>query len=620
VKNHQSRKLRSSSGASADSRWHSQPQSLCIGAVAVAALVTGLLVSWVLVSSGLTRHPDLPVVLMLDAGWPLIGTGLIWHWLRPATPAGCVMVLVGFLALSAGLAGASSALLQMIGLFGDALALVGLAYLVLTILTGRPTRWGAAEILVIGVAVLAGRAALVLTGGDLQPILPLSRRNACSLDVMISPLATPVHRLVQLIDTYWRLGVSILVVTAVARCFFGADKARRADRAIPALLVVVLMTCLALFEAAYTAGASTRAFGLALEASAFVAPYSFLVSLMVSRARVAEQLASLTTDLASSRSMSDVEHALQTAVHDPSLRLGFSPKDTGGFVDIEGRRIEAEVCPRQRFTELEADGRRMVIIHTVPLPDDRDALAAVAGAARIAADTGHLRAELERSVRELQSSRQRIVETLDASRRQLERDLHDSAQQQLLVARMALGRARERTQATALRESLTSVDDELFTLQEELRKIAQELEPEILRNLGLEAALGWATARLPGRVALVFGALGRYPYPVEAAVYHACLEALQSPLRHLGPAGETRVRLWEGDGRLNFEISDSGSEIDTERLTRGPRMSRALDHVKAVGGHLEVRSASGKGVVVAGRAPIPRTGPDSETYAAPLEQ
>src|SRR4029079_10454461 len=123
---------------------------------------------------------------------------------------------------------------------------------------------------------------------------------------------------------------------------------------------------------------------------------------------------------------------------------------------------------------------------------------------------------------ELQASRRRIATASATERRRIERDLHDSAQQQLVALRIHLDRASERLGRD---EELERVGVGLEQALDEIRAIAHGAYPAVLRDFGLGAALTEA-ARSDGRVRVKVGRLGRYGEEVEAAVYFSALEAL----------------------------------------------------------------------------------------------
>src|SRR5205085_9546258 len=130
---------------------------------------------------------------------------------------------------------------------------------------------------------------------------------------------------------------------------------------------------------------------------------------------------------------------------------------------------------------------------------------------------------------ELRASRARIVAAADHSRRQIERNLHDGAQQHLVALAVKLGLARQlvdgdpATVATLLEELRADAQTTLT----ELRELAHGIYPPLLMDRGLGEALRAAANRsvLPANVD---ADVGRFPPDVEAAVYFCCLEALQN--------------------------------------------------------------------------------------------
>ena len=109
---------------------------------------------------------------------------------------------------------------------------------------------------------------------------------------------------------------------------------------------------------------------------------------------------------------------------------------------------------------------------------------------------------------------------------QLERDLHDGAQQRLLTLSIAVRLARQLGGGDpALERELAAAESELGVALAELRELAHGLFPMVLSNEGLGAALEVLAERTPR---LVTAALpdGRFAAPVESAAYFVVSEAL----------------------------------------------------------------------------------------------
>jgi signal transduction histidine kinase len=215
--------------------------------------------------------------------------------------------------------------------------------------------------------------------------------------------------------------------------------------------------------------------------------------------------------------------------------------------------------------------------------------------------------EVRRQADELQASRARIVAASDAARRQIERNLHDGAQQHLVALAVNLRLARqiaERDTDTA-KEMLEQLSHDLQDAVQELRSLAHGIYPPLLVDRGLPEALSAAGGRSALPAEVVVETSGRYTAEIEAAVYFCCLEAMQNAGKHAGDRSTITVRVWEDAGALFFEVADDGAGFDpSTRSAPGAGFVNMGDRVGAIGGTFGVQSAPGRGTRVSGRIPI----------------
>ena len=194
--------------------------------------------------------------------------------------------------------------------------------------------------------------------------------------------------------------------------------------------------------------------------------------------------------------------------------------------------------------------------------------------------------------------------TGDAERRRIERDLHDGAQQHLVALSIRVGQAREFADPEAA-QRLDDVGTELEEILEELRDLAHGLYPPVLREFGLREALASVVRRSAPPARLEAPAIGRYSEDVEAAVYFCCVESLQNVAKHAGSSTTAVIRLWERDGRLEFEVVDHGVGFDLESgWGSGSGYTNMTDRMAGLGGTLSVDSAPGRGTRVGGSVPV----------------
>ncbi|MFN2607108.1 MAG: GAF domain-containing sensor histidine kinase [Acidimicrobiales bacterium] len=216
--------------------------------------------------------------------------------------------------------------------------------------------------------------------------------------------------------------------------------------------------------------------------------------------------------------------------------------------------------------------------------------------------------EVRRQAEELRASRARVVAASDAARRQIERNLHDGAQQHLvaLAVNVRLARQLADVDPDAAKGMLEQVGHDLQDAVAELRSLAHGIYPPLLVDRGLVEALGAAAGRAALPTEVQADGVGRYPQEMEAAVYFCCLEALQNAGKHAGDGATAIVRVWEEAGGLLFDVADDGVGFDpAQRATPGAGFVNMADRVGAIGGSIRVESAPARGTRISGRIPLP---------------
>ncbi|MDR7554599.1 MAG: sensor histidine kinase [Armatimonadota bacterium] len=220
-----------------------------------------------------------------------------------------------------------------------------------------------------------------------------------------------------------------------------------------------------------------------------------------------------------------------------------------------------------------------------------------------------------------------ILRAQEEERRRIARELHDEAAQaltSLLVRLRLLEQTDEPTQVRARVRELRALTARAL---DDVRRIAVELRPSVLDDLGLAAALAAHADALNAsgemRVTVTAGLNGRLPPEVELALYRVAQEALTNARRH-GRATAADVRLWHGMGEVHLEVRDNGVGFDPARVGRavgqatpaaarngasGLGLAGMAERIALVGGRLDIRSAPGAGTTVAATVPLPVAAP-----------
>jgi len=306
------------------------------------------------------------------------------------------------------------------------------------------------------------------------------------------------------------------------------------------------------------------------------------------RARVADVVISL--------DRGDTDAAMRRALADPRLQL--LRWEDGAYRDGEGRAVPLP-APGEPLsaTLLERDGTALgALVHDAALREEPELLDAVAAAGRLALHN-------ERLLEDARASRRRIVESGDAERRQLERDLHDGAQQRLVALLLSLRTLERRTGEAgdvALADQLDALAAELSGALGEIRDLAHGIRPPVLEEEGLGPALLALAARVPVTVEADVRLSRRLEPAVETAGYFAAAEALANALKY---AGAAHVRLTAGEDGAGLVISVRDDGRGGADPSHGSGLVGLGDRLEALGGSLTVESPAGGGTTVTARLP-----------------
>jgi PAS domain S-box-containing protein len=204
---------------------------------------------------------------------------------------------------------------------------------------------------------------------------------------------------------------------------------------------------------------------------------------------------------------------------------------------------------------------------------------------------------------EVRASRTRIVDAADSARREIERNLHDGAQQRFVSAKLQL-QAWRACHTELPEQALTELDDvlgELRTGLAELRELARGLHPAVLSDYGLERALASLAEHAPVPVELRTDLTERLATRIEAAAYFTVAEALTNVAKY-ACAQRAWIDVNQRGGYLRVEVGDDGAGGADPQPGSGLQGLR--DRIAAVNGTLSIESRPGAGTILRARLPI----------------
>jgi two-component system sensor histidine kinase UhpB len=256
--------------------------------------------------------------------------------------------------------------------------------------------------------------------------------------------------------------------------------------------------------------------------------------------------------------------------------------------------VRRTLAPLQQLTE--------VMRSVDPMEPGRRVTGIDARASEVEALADSFNAMLDRLEFERRDAARRALTAQEQERLRIARELHDEVGQTLTAIALEAERAAE-AGSGADSESWQRVAGWVQSSVEDLRRIARELRPEALDDLGLinafialcnrvgtQAGLE-ITRRLPDR-------LPPHDPDIDLVVYRVAQEALTNVMRHSG-AARAEVDLEVRGEHLHLRVADDGRGIDErERGDLKTGLAGMRERAMLVGGTLTIRSAPGQGTSV----------------------
>jgi signal transduction histidine kinase len=293
-----------------------------------------------------------------------------------------------------------------------------------------------------------------------------------------------------------------------------------------------------------------------------------------------------------------------------------APEHRAAFMDLHRRVFEGESGALE-FEIIGVKGRRRWLsTHAVPLRDGSGAVQALLGITRDVTETRRAEEQLRASRTALRSLATRQQDIREDERTRIAREIHDSLGQALTALKLQLAAAQDAASPESpalghrLAETALMVDD----LVKIVRRIATELRPPILDQLGLPAALEWLAHDFTRRTGIrceptIMPTDDVISDELGTALFRIVQEGLTNISRH-ADASHVQIALGVKSHCVTLEISDDGRGI-TEAATTGPGSLGILgmrERAAALGGVLEVAPRGDGGTrVTAWFPPLPAT-------------
>jgi len=200
----------------------------------------------------------------------------------------------------------------------------------------------------------------------------------------------------------------------------------------------------------------------------------------------------------------------------------------------------------------------------------------------------------------------------EEERKRIAREVHDVLGQALTGLKMEMAwlvsrfGKKDGKMARRARTMSRLIDSTVQTV----RKIATELRPGILDQLGLFAAIEWQTEQFQARTGVVCRCAIECPdrkldNTASSALFRILQEILTNVARH-AKAKRVDVAVRNGGGKLVLEVTDDGDGIRPSDVTN-PKSLGILgmrERVRILGGEVTIRGWPGRGTSVVIKIPV----------------
>ncbi len=220
--------------------------------------------------------------------------------------------------------------------------------------------------------------------------------------------------------------------------------------------------------------------------------------------------------------------------------------------------------------------------------------------------------KLKASNDELRQLALHLQHVREEERLHIAREIHDELGQQLTGIKMDISWLKRKLPAAddaiknKIQESIGLIDNTINTV----RKIAAELRPSVLDDLGLAEAINWLSHEFTKRSGIPVLCNTnvdnqKYDPQISIAIFRIYQESLTNISRH-AQATSVRCDLEEEDNHLRLVVTDNGQGFDlpAQSAKRTLGLVGIKERVANFAGTYRIESAPGKGTIVSVQIPL----------------
>ncbi len=218
-------------------------------------------------------------------------------------------------------------------------------------------------------------------------------------------------------------------------------------------------------------------------------------------------------------------------------------------------------------------------------------------------------ADLQRSRRDLRELSASVVEAREEERRRIARELHDELGQRLTALKIDLTTLAAQTALPGTDVRVAAMQAMLDDTLASVRRIASDLRPLMLDDLGLNAAIEWLARDASRRMGIAVHTRLPLEEPavdprVATALYRMVQEALTNVARH-AQAQSVEVALQVRQRQLVLTVADDGVGLPEQALRRAGSfgLMGLRERAHMLGGQVDIQRRPQGGTMLTVRLP-----------------
>ncbi len=203
-----------------------------------------------------------------------------------------------------------------------------------------------------------------------------------------------------------------------------------------------------------------------------------------------------------------------------------------------------------------------------------------------------------------------LLQAQEDERRRVARELHDDLSQKLAAVELDMAKLEPEIVSTRARAAVERLRQAVADLSEDTRRLAHQLHPSVLDDLGLVVAIESFCRQFSEREGIRTNFQHNHlpdhlPADFSLALYRVVQEGLRNVSKH-SRAKEVNVSLLSVDSKVHLSIKDNGVGFDATLPPRLPGLGLTAmqERVRLHGGLIVFRSAPGQGTDVFVEMPL----------------